>query len=144
MTSTRNLLRAIGSAAGVAVSTAIEYGVMKSHLPSELPLSLRTQVISGTWLADSTNYPQWTSIILDAKMEGIHVVFITFVPLMGLCLIGCVMIQDRILTGDAKPKTEKEVVTNTSTLEPMAETEVSDDLESGRTSTPERSPNKDR
>lgn len=130
MTSARNLLRAIGSAIGVAVSTAIEYGIMKSSLPSALPLSLRTQVLNGSWLADSTNYPQWTSSILDAKMRGIHVVFITFVPLMGLCLIGCVFVQDRILMGDAKPKAERELVINTPCAGAAAETDVSVELES--------------
>lgn len=137
MTSTRNLLRAIGSAAGVAISTAIEYAVMKSYLPSALPQALRTQVLNGSWLADSATDPHWTSVILDAKMKGLHVVFITFVPLVGLCLIGCVVVQDRILMGDAKPKAEKEVATAIPAAGGNAGPNVSDDLESGPTSTPE-------
>ncbi|KAI9745932.1 MAG: hypothetical protein M1818_000613 [Claussenomyces sp. TS43310] len=110
VTSTRNLLRATGSAFGVAVSTAIEYSVMKSSLPSALPSSLKAQVLDGSWLANSTNFPQWTSSILDARMRGIHAVFISCVPLMGLCLVGCVFVQDRILMSDANPQTDKEVV----------------------------------
>lgn len=104
VTSTRNMLRAVGSAVGVAVSTAINYRVLQTSLPADLPLNLRTQVLDGDWNLEESGSSEWTSGILDAKMRAIHVVFITFLPLVGLCLAGCLFIKDKILTGDPKPK----------------------------------------
>jgi hypothetical protein len=110
ITSTRNMLRALGSAIGVAVSTAVQYGVMKSNLPTDLPQDLRIQVLNGYWNVESSDHNQWTDDILNAKMKGAHIVFITFVPLVGSCLLGCLLVKDTILQGDAKPKDEKKEV----------------------------------
>lgn len=102
VTSTRNMLRALGSAVGVALSTAIQYAVMESSLPSALPVEIRTQVINGSWAIGEAASEEWQESILEAKMQGIHVVFIIFAPLMGLCLLGCLVVKDKILTSDPK------------------------------------------
>jgi hypothetical protein len=109
VTSTRNMLRALGSAIGVAASTAIQYAVMKADLPAELPSDLRSQVLDGSWHIGSSDSGEWTDGILDAKMKGTHIVFITFVPLVGLCLLGCLWIKDRVLKSDAKPLNKTEL-----------------------------------
>jgi hypothetical protein len=98
-TSARNWVRALGSAVGVAVSTAVQYGVMKASLPPELPASIRTRVLDGSWKVGQGSR-MWNGAILDAKMKGMHVVFIMFVPLMGACLLGCLLIRDERLSGD--------------------------------------------
>ena len=65
------------------------------------PSPLSTAVMNGTWSAGST---EWTAdqdnIVLNAMMDGIHAVFIMFVPIMGLCLLGCAFISDVRLKGD--------------------------------------------
>jgi len=40
-TSTRNLLRALGSVVGMAISTAVQFAVMQSALPASLPSAVR-------------------------------------------------------------------------------------------------------
>jgi hypothetical protein len=97
-TSTRNWVRALGSAVGVAVSTAVQFAVTQSSLPRDLPSSLKAAVANGTWSAGDD--PKWDGAILDAKMKGIHSAFITFVPLIGMCLVGCVWIKDKALLRD--------------------------------------------
>lgn len=108
VTSTRNMLRALGSSIGVAVSTAIQYGIMKLSLLHALPQDLRSQVLNGEWSIERFGSSPWAKSILDAKMKGAHIVLITFVPLLGLCLPGCLLFKDKIiLLGDDKLKSEK-------------------------------------
>lgn len=101
-TSTRNLMRMLGSVVGMALSTAIQFAVMKSALPEMLPLTLRRQVIDGSWHTGVPGSGAWESKILDAKMKGIHAVFVMLVPLMGACLLGCFFIPNAVLEGDER------------------------------------------
>jgi hypothetical protein len=105
-TSSRNWIRALGSAVGVAVSTALQYGVMKSALPTDLPASVLSAVLDGSWKVGQS--PSWEDQILDAKMKGLHSVFIMFVPLMGICLFGCILIRDQRLLGDGEKNGDEE------------------------------------
>ncbi|OAP55801.1 hypothetical protein AYL99_09953 [Fonsecaea erecta] len=98
-TSTRNWVRALGSAVGVAVSTAIQYAVTVSSLPADIPPDVASAVKNGTWVIGN-GPPAWDNAVLDAKMRGINRVFITFLPLIGLCLVGCLWIRDIPLRGD--------------------------------------------
>ncbi|OAL23371.1 hypothetical protein AYO22_06421 [Fonsecaea multimorphosa] len=98
-TSTRNWVRALGSAVGVAVSTAIQYAVTISSLPVDLPSEVALAVKAGTWTVGGAAHT-WDQAVLDAKMRGINRVFITFLPLIGLCLVGCLWIRDIPLRGD--------------------------------------------
>lgn len=77
---------------------------MKANLPALLPQALRAQILDGTWTMESSGSLPWNDGIIDAKMKGTHVVFITFVPLIGACLLGCMLIKDTVLKGDEKPK----------------------------------------
>lgn len=47
-TSTRNLMRMLGSVVGIASSTAIQYSVTKTAVPDGMPSALRSKVIDGT------------------------------------------------------------------------------------------------
>ncbi|KAF9630025.1 Major facilitator superfamily [Lasiodiplodia theobromae] len=71
-TSTRNLLRALGSVVGVALATAVQFAVMRAALPKDLPESLRTQVLDGSWSAAEAEEGGgvWVDGILEAKMKG--------------------------------------------------------------------------
>ncbi len=97
-TSARNWVRALGSAVGVAVSTAAQFSIMSASLPLDLPSSITSAVRDGTWKVGDT--PTWDDAILGAKMKGIHSVFIIFIPLIGICLISCIWIRDISLLGD--------------------------------------------
>ncbi|KAI2741843.1 hypothetical protein DTO013E5_5265 [Penicillium roqueforti] len=101
-TSTRNLMRMLGSVVGMALSTAIQSTVMKAALPVDLPASIREQVDSGSWERGQPDTVGWDSQILDAKMKGVRAVFIMLVPLVGLCFLGCFFIPNRELPGDPK------------------------------------------
>jgi hypothetical protein len=101
-TSTRNLMRMLGSVVGMALSTAIQSTVMKSALPVDLPSSIRAQVIAGSWERGQSSTRKWDPQILDAKMKGIRAVFFLLVPLVGLCLLGCLFIPNRELPGDPR------------------------------------------
>ncbi|TVY45765.1 putative transporter [Lachnellula occidentalis] len=99
-TSTRNLLRALGSVVGMAISTAVQFAVMQSALPASLPSAVRTQVIGGSWEIGQLGSEAWESDILDAKMKGIHAVFTILVPLLGVCLVGGFFVPNTILKED--------------------------------------------
>lgn len=96
------MLRALGSAVGVAISTAIQFAVMSSSLPASLPADLRTEILQGDWQIGDAAFLEWQDGILDAKMRGAHVVFIVFAPLIGICLLGCLLVKDKALKGDPK------------------------------------------
>ncbi|KAF7541725.1 hypothetical protein G7054_g374 [Neopestalotiopsis clavispora] len=97
-TSTRNLLRMLGSVVGMAVSTAVQSAITIASVPKDVPAEIRSQVADGTWQRGNG----WDSQILDAKMKGVRAVFILLVPLMGVCLLGCCLVPDQRLRGDEK------------------------------------------
>lgn len=108
MTGTRNVLRSLGGVAGVAVSTAAYHSVMASALGKTVPEPLRKSVLDGTWHPGDEGSDQWESDILGARMEGFRVVFIMQIPLMVVCLIGCLFIADVVLRGDPKKDQPRE------------------------------------
>ncbi|PGH29676.1 hypothetical protein GX50_07561 [[Emmonsia] crescens] len=67
-----------------------------------VPDSIRALVLDGTWRVGEKGTEKFKPDILDARMEGFRVVFISLVPLMGLCLLASFFIADVILKGDAK------------------------------------------
>jgi hypothetical protein len=93
-------MRMLGSVVGMALSTVVQNTVTKSALPVDLPSSIREQVNSGSWERGQPGAGTWDTQILDAKMKGIRAVFSLLVPLVGLCLLGCLFIPNRELPGD--------------------------------------------
>lgn len=75
---------------------------MRAALPADLPESLKTQVLDGSWSAAEAEEGGgvWVDGILEAKMKGVRAVFIMLVPMMAVCLLGCVWVPDRVLRGD--------------------------------------------
>ncbi|KKY13852.1 putative c6 transcription [Diplodia seriata] len=75
-TSTRNLLRALGSVVGVALATAVQFAVMRGALPDALPRAAREGVLDGSWQAPAPSGggggdADWVvDAVLDAKMKG--------------------------------------------------------------------------
>lgn len=113
-TSARNLLRSLGGVLGVAISTAAQYAATSAALRGKVSSSLQTQVLDGSWEIGEAGTEVFQSDILDAKMKGFRVVFIILVPLMCLCTLGSLFVDDIVLKGDEKkdegqyPVSEKE------------------------------------
>ncbi|KAI1080416.1 MFS general substrate transporter [Whalleya microplaca] len=107
-TSTRNLMRMLGSVFSLAVATTVQFESMKSGLSDSIPSDLRSRVINGMWQRGETGSATWESDILDAKLKGVHAVFIMMVPMMAVCLLGCVFIPNVRLKGDPKSTETKE------------------------------------
>jgi MFS family permease len=87
--SNRNFFRCAGGACGLAISAAILQAVLRTSLPS-----------SYAYLADSTySIPKDLGAnedaVLDAYMSASKAVFILQAPVIGLCLLGCLLVKDR-------------------------------------------------
>ncbi|KAJ5719087.1 Major facilitator superfamily domain general substrate transporter [Penicillium malachiteum] len=106
-TSTRNLLRSLGSVFGVAISTAVQNAAIKSSLYSVIPSETLSEVLEGSWSSSDTSTKEYRSQILDAKMKGFRVVFIILVPIMCVCFLGTFFVADRMLKGDENDMKEK-------------------------------------
>lgn len=102
--SNRNFLRALGGAVGLACSSQL----LQSSLRRALPADLRHLVASSYKLPDIDSLPQsQVAEVESAYAEASHDVFVSMVPIMGLCLVLCVFIKDRGLsTKEAKPVAE--------------------------------------
>ncbi|KAF0320325.1 major facilitator superfamily transporter, partial [Colletotrichum asianum] len=100
ITSNRNFFRCAGGACGLAISAAILQATLRANLPAEFK-----------YLSSSTySIPQLSSDdmsrVLDAYMAASRAVFILQIPLVGLCLVGCLLIKDSGLEpiDDTKPE----------------------------------------
>ncbi|EXL98609.1 hypothetical protein FOIG_09365 [Fusarium odoratissimum NRRL 54006] len=102
-TGTRNVFRSLGGVVGIAVSTPAHYATLSKALSqtSEVPEWLRDRVLDGTWAVGDPNTPEFESAIIDARMQGFRVIFITTIPLMALCLLASFFVDDILLKGDA-------------------------------------------
>ena len=87
-TSTRNLMRMLVAVTGLATSTAVQYAVTNSALPSGTELS--------------------TDMLAEAKMKGIRAVFIIMVPLIAMCGLSCFVVPNTALLGDERQVIERD------------------------------------
>ncbi|RBA21318.1 hypothetical protein FPRO05_07632 [Fusarium proliferatum] len=102
-TGTRNVFRSLGGVVGIAVSTAAYYATLSKHLSPQsnaVPKWLRDRVLDGTWAVGDSNTAEFESAIINARMQGFRVIFITTIPLMALCLLASFLVDDIILKGD--------------------------------------------
>jgi EmrB/QacA subfamily drug resistance transporter len=133
--SVRNFLRSLGGALGLAMSSAVFSNVLSTHLANastplpagrvEAILASVLRVQDLTMLTDVQR-----NEVLDAYMAASHGVFTVWVPLMGLCLMGCVMIQDKgLVRAEEKQKLEAERSGTEAEVEPRTESETLGDVE---------------
>lgn len=100
--SDRNFFRCGGGACGLAVSAAILQAVLKANLPANYEyLAHSTYAIPAR---SSVSAADWDGI-MNAYLRASHAVFILQVPLIGLCLLGCLFVRDR---GLERPKEKDE------------------------------------
>ncbi|KAH7357333.1 major facilitator superfamily domain-containing protein [Pyrenochaeta sp. MPI-SDFR-AT-0127] len=122
-TSTRNLLRSLGGVAGVAVSTAVQYGTTESALRARIPANLVSAVMDGRWRPGDPATAGKDTAILDARMKGFQAVFAMLVPLMALCLLGSFFVSDVILKGDEKKDDAPPPAPAVADLSPLSRTQ---------------------
>ncbi|KAL0944822.1 major facilitator superfamily transporter [Colletotrichum truncatum] len=89
ITSNRNFFRCAGGAVGLAVSAAVLQATLRANLPPEFK-----DLSHSTYSIPQLNEEDMSKV-LDAYMAASRAVFILQIPLIGLCLIGCLLIKDR-------------------------------------------------
>ncbi|KAK4498724.1 hypothetical protein PRZ48_009234 [Zasmidium cellare] len=103
--SNRNFLRSLGGAVGLAISAAVMQASLAAALPEELSYiasSTYSRVNLDSYTMDERNQ------ILDAYSSALKTVFIWLTPLVGLCLILCLLIKDHGL--EQKEATKEKAV----------------------------------
>ncbi|KAI1334940.1 putative efflux pump antibiotic resistance protein [Xylariaceae sp. FL0016] len=99
ITGLRNFLRAMGGAVGITVSGAVLGNVLTSGLKDRFPPEVVSQLASSVLsLPDLDLTQEDRDLILRTYMKGIHIVFITFAPLIGLVLVSSIMIKNKPLS----------------------------------------------
>lgn len=114
----RNFLRALGGAVGLALSSAVFSNMLRNRLNSlsvPLPSGFESKI-----LASILHVPDLTTLsdvekeeVLDSYMAASRAVFALWAPIIGICLILCLLIKDR---GLKRPE-EKEQPPETSNNE---------------------------
>ncbi|TGO27077.1 hypothetical protein BPAE_0048g00490 [Botrytis paeoniae] len=112
--STRNFLRALGGAIGLAISSAIFSNSIKSRLntlATPLPAGFKDIILASILSVPNLNEltTGQKNEILDAYMGASRSVFLLWVPIIGVCLCLCVLIKDKGLQRpDEKPIVREE------------------------------------
>ncbi|WDK21150.1 MFS transporter [Colletotrichum graminicola] len=89
ITSNRNFFRCAGGACGLAVSAAVLQATLRTHLPPEF------KYLSSSSYSIPKLDEQDMAVVLDSYMAASRAVFILQIPLIGLCLIGCLFVKDQ-------------------------------------------------
>lgn len=103
-TSTRNVLRSLGSVFGVAISTAAQRASMQSALHDGGSPNIHYEELSNSSTSGKISSALEKSRILDAKMAGFRTVFVSLVPLVSLCFVGNFLVINVTLSDSAKGK----------------------------------------
>lgn len=78
----------MGGAFGLAMCNAILNNVLQARLPTSLSQDVRDQIVHGL----SANLPgtidaATQNAVFEAYYQAIHFIFLSFVPIVGLCLV---------------------------------------------------------
>lgn len=96
VTSLRAFLRALGGAIGTAVGNSILNNTIRSGLQGVVPESDFGLLASATAALEQLNLnSSQQALVRTVYMQGIHTIFITFAPIMGVCFLCHVGIRDR-------------------------------------------------
>lgn len=96
--SVRNFLRSLGGACGLAISATVLANVLQTRMDAAIPDDI--QDANGIFNSPydvpnlSALTPTQREGALNAYMAASRAVFILMVPLMGLCLVGCLFVKD--------------------------------------------------
>lgn len=100
--SNRNFLRALGGAVGLACCSQVMQSALRKALPNDLK-----PLVKSSYDLPSDLTPEQTVQIRDAYAQASREVFIYMTPVIGLCLVLCILVKDRGLTrkGEEPEKT---------------------------------------
>lgn len=87
--SARNFFRCCGGAFGLAASAAVLQAALRANLPAEY-----RYLADNTYSLPKAQGPDFDAV-LDAYMAASRAVFMLQLPLVALCLIGCLFVKDR-------------------------------------------------
>jgi hypothetical protein len=148
VTSVRNFLRSLGGAIGLALSSAVFSNVLSKTLNTSadsIPTATKDGILAS--ILRVPDLPQLSSIqqdvVLNACMASSKAVFTVWAPLMGFCLLLCLLIKDRGLTRPGEEKKSEEQQQDTTISERSAEVEGEMELQ-GQQSTVGEFSNKSR
>ena len=104
--SNRNFIRALGGAVGLAISATILQNTLQKYIPPKFA-SLAESAYHTPDLTELGVSPAEMHDILHAYARASKAVFIMNVPFIGLCLLGCLLIEDKGLSrpNEVKPST---------------------------------------
>ncbi|KAF3032080.1 hypothetical protein E8E12_001953 [Didymella heteroderae] len=92
--SNRNFIRALGGAIGLVVSATIMQNKLQQLMPAEF-VALSQMAYHTPDLDKIGATPAQKQDVLRAYARASRSVFVMNVPLIALCLLGCILIQDR-------------------------------------------------
>lgn len=95
LNSLRNFLRTMGGTLGLTVSGAILNNVLQSRLNGVVSNDIATQLASSAHSLGSLGLTEeQRAAVLTAYMHGIHIIFILYTPLIGICGLGALLVRD--------------------------------------------------
>ncbi|CAK7214095.1 hypothetical protein SEUCBS140593_002065 [Sporothrix eucalyptigena] len=86
--SSRNFFRCCGGAFGLAASAAVLQAALRANLPAEY-----RYLANNTYSLPKAQGPDFDAV-LDAYMAASRAVFMLQLPLVALCLFGCIFVKD--------------------------------------------------
>ena len=103
VTGTRNCLRFMGGAFGLAICNAILNNVVKANLPPGIPEDVRHVIIHQI----SPNLPSdldpaVVDAIFDVYQDALHYIFIFFIPVAGAAFVSTVLKSSLPFGGDSR------------------------------------------
>lgn len=107
--SSRNFFRCVGGSADLAISAAILQAVLKENLPTDYQY-----LANNAYSPPRVEGPD-AGAVYDAYMVASRAVFIMQVPLVSICLLGCLFVKDHGL--HSVEEQGEETVNGGSTLE---------------------------
>ncbi|OKL59818.1 hypothetical protein UA08_04979 [Talaromyces atroroseus] len=95
LNSLRNFLRTMGGTLGLTVSGTILNNMLQSQLKGVVSKGIATQLAASAHSIDSLGLTgAQRAAVLDAYMHGIHIIFIVYAPLVGICGLGALLVRD--------------------------------------------------
>ena len=107
--STRNFLRSMGGAVGLAIANTIFSNTLQRNIPATVPAevasAIRKSIFSAPDLSELSNFDR--NGVLDAYMTAARGVFILWSCCIGTCLLLMVFVKDKGLKRNEETQKEK-------------------------------------
>ncbi|KAJ6783037.1 hypothetical protein PWT90_01859 [Aphanocladium album] len=106
--SMRNFLRIVGGSIGLTICSAVLNNVLRSSLAGAVPEDILAQISTSAHDVKSLGLSgDQIERVIDAYMSGIHAIFIMFSPIIFICFVIGVLVQDHgVAEKDAQSRQE--------------------------------------